>query len=175
MKSLYKIDPAHSSIRFSVRHLMISNVRGGFTGVSGEVAFDPENLNQSTIDAEVDVATVSTGDANRDGHLKTAEFFDVEQFPKMSFKSTAIEKADDGYKVSGDLSLHGVTKPVTLTVEDVSEENKDPWGNLRIGTSAKGKLNRKDFGLNWNAALETGGVMVGDEVKIEFDLQLVKS
>ncbi len=175
MKATYTIDPAHSGVQFSVRHLMISTVRGTFSGVKGTVIHDPEDPSAAALDAEIDVNTVSTGDEKRDAHLKAPDFFDIAEFPVITYKSTQVTKGPgSSYTVVGDLTLHGVTKPVTLDVEEVSEEAKDPWGNTRIGATAKGKLKRSDFGLVWNAILETGGVMVSDEVKLEFDLQLVK-
>jgi polyisoprenoid-binding protein YceI len=174
MKNTYQIDPGHSSVQFSVRHLMLSNVKGTFTGVTGTAVYDPDNPEQTSIEATIDINTVNTHDEKRDGHLKTADFFDVAQYPLMTFKSTSVSSSGDGYHVTGDLSLHGVTKEVTLAVEEVTEETKDPWGQIRIGANAKGKIKRSDFGLVWNAALETGGVMIGDDVKIEFELEFVK-
>jgi polyisoprenoid-binding protein YceI len=176
MAETYTIDPAHSSIQFSIRHMMVSNVRGAFTGVKGAIVHDAANPANSSIDAEIDVNTINTNDVNRDAHLKTAEFFDVEKYPTMKFVSKKVEKTGDNeYKATGDLTIHGVTKQVVLTVDEVSPEGKDPWGNTRIGASAKGKINRKDFGLTWTAALETGGVLVGDEVKLEFDIEAIKA
>lgn len=174
MKANYRIDPAHSSVQFSVRHLMISNVRGTFTGVKGTVAYDSNNPSATTVEAEIDSSTINTLEEKRDAHLKTAEFLDVEKFPAIKFHSTGVEKHGDGFKVTGDLTLHGVTKPVVLTVEEVAPETKDPWGYTRVGASAKTKINRSDFGLTWNAALETGGFMIGDELKLDFELELVK-
>ena len=176
MKTTYEIDPIHSNIHFSIRHLMISNVRGAFTGVKGTVVYDPDDPGGSNIRAEIDVNSIDTRDENRDKHLKTADFFDVEKYPTMTFASTKVERTGENeYKVTGDLTLHGVTKPVALNVEEVSPETKDPWGNYRMGASAKGKVNRKDFGLAFNAPLETGGVMLGDDVKLEFDLEVVRA
>jgi polyisoprenoid-binding protein YceI len=171
----YAIDPTHSSVHFSVRHLMVSNVRGEFTKVSGTIQFDPQNPAASTVQASIDATSINTRDDQRDGHLKSADFLDVEKFPTIAFKSTKIEARGDGGKITGDLTIHGVTRPITLTVEGPSQEIKDPWGNQRIGASATAKLSRKDFGLTWNAALETGGVMVGDEVKITLDLEAVRA
>ena len=175
MTNNYDVDPAHSSLQFSVRHLMMSNVRGTFNGVRGTVSYDPANPAQSAIEATIDMGSVNTHDEKRDGHLKSAEFFNVAEFPQMTFRSTKVEKDDNEFLVTGDLTLHGVTRPVTLTVEDVSPEGKDPFGLTRIGAAVKGKLKRSDFGLTWNAILETGGVAVGDEVKIDFELELIKA
>lgn len=155
--------------------MMISNVRGSFRDVKGTVSFDPENVAASGIQAEIDVSTIHTGDDTRDAHLKSPDFLDVARYSTMNFVSTQVEKiGDQEYRVTGNLTLHGVTKPVVLTVEDVADEAKDPWGNVRIAATAKGKISRKEFGLNWNAALETGGVLVGDDVKIELDIQAIK-
>jgi len=176
MKSTYQIDAAHSGVHFSVRHLMISTVRGSFSGLKGTVVHDSDDPSSTTIEAEVDVDSITTNDEKRDGHLKSPDFFDIATYPVMTYKSTGVAKGDSHiYDIDGELTLHGVTKPVTLHVEEVSEETKDPWGNTRIGVAAKGKLKRSDFGLVWNAPLETGGVMLGDEVKIEFDIQMVKA
>ena len=174
MRSTYTIDPAHSNLQFSVRHMMIANVKGAFSGVKGTVLYDPDAPETGTVEAEVDASTINTLDPNRDTHLKTPEFLDTAQFPTITFKSTRIERSGDGLKIDGELTLHGVTKPVTLAVEEVSPEGKDPWGNTRIGASAKAKIKRSDFGLTWNAALETGGFLVGDELKLDFEVQLVK-
>jgi polyisoprenoid-binding protein YceI len=171
----YTIDPAHSVADFKVRHMMITNVRGEFSGVSGTVVVDHENPANSKIDAKIDVNTIQTRDAQRDTHLKSADFFDVEKFPTITFISKKVSKngADD-YAVTGDLTIHGVTKEVVLDVEEVTPEVKDPWGNVKAGAAAKTKINRKDFGLVWNATLETGGVLVGEDVQIHLDLQLLK-
>lgn len=173
--STWNIDPAHSAAEFKVKHMMISNVKGKFSGISGVLNRNDADHTRSSLDVSIDVGTVSTQDAQRDGHLKSADFFDVEKFPKMTFKSTHIEKKGDGFAVTGDLTIHGVTKPVILNVEEVSEPTKDPWGNTRIGLEATGKVNRKDFGLTYNAALEAGGVLVGEEVSITLDVQFVKA
>jgi polyisoprenoid-binding protein YceI len=173
--STYQIDPTHSHLQFAVRHLMVSNVRGTFSGVKGTANYDPANPNATTVEAVIDVNTVNTNDEKRDGHLKTADFFDAARYPEMTFKSThVVKEGDSEFKVTGDLTLHGVTKPVVLAVEDVSPEGKDPWGGTRIGASAKTKIKRSDFGLNWNAAIETGGFVIGDDVKLEFELEFVK-
>jgi polyisoprenoid-binding protein YceI len=176
MANTYQIDAAHSSVQFSVRHLMVSNVRGSFSGVSGTVIYDPAAPGETTIDATIDLNTVNTNDEKRDGHLKSPDFFDVAKYPVMSFKSKHVATHPSGdHHVTGDLTLHGVTKEITLVVEEVSNEAKDPWGNTKLGASVKGKIKRSDFGLTWNAPVETGGVLVGDDVKIEFDLQFLKA
>lgn len=172
----WSIDPAHSAAEFKVKHLMISNVRGKFTGLTGTLKLNEGDVSKSSIEASIPVATVSTGDEQRDGHLKSGDFFDAEKFPTMAFKSTKIVPDGEGeLKVTGDLTLHGATKPVTFSVEGPSQPSKDPWGNTRIGLSATAKINRKDFGLSWNAALETGGVMVGEEVTISLDVEFIKA
>lgn len=171
----YQIDPAHTSVHFSVRHMMVSNVRGEFGKVSGTVRFDPDNPANSTVEATIDASSIATRDEQRDGHLKSADFLDVEKFPTITFQSTKIELHSGGAKLTGNLTIHGVTHEITLDVEGLTPELKDPWGKLRIGASATGKLSRKDFGLNWNAALETGGVLVGDEVKITIDVEVVRA
>ena len=170
----YTIDGVHSVADFKVRHLMVTNVRGEFSGVSGSVQFDDANPANSKVDARIDVNTIRTRDDQRDAHLKSPDFFDVEKYPEMTFVSSKVEKNGEGYKVAGDLTIHGVTKPAVLTVEEFTGETKDPWGNTKAGVSAKTKVNRKDFGLTWNVALEAGGLMVGDDVQITLDLQLLK-
>lgn len=170
----YAIDPAHSAVHFSVRHMMLSNVRGEFTKLSGTIQFDPDNPASSSIEATIDATTINTRDAQRDTHLKSADFLDIEKFPTLTFKSKQIQLHADGAKVTGDLSIHGVTREITLDVEGPTSEIKDPWGKQRVGASATAKLSRKEFGLVWNAALETGGVMVGDEVKITIDVEAVR-
>lgn len=176
MTNTYQIDPAHSRAHFSVRHMMITNVRGAFSGVSGTVTYDSENLAASSLDISIDVSSIDTHEPQRDAHLKSADFFDVEKFPTIRFQSKKIESTGEGeLKITGDLTIHGVSKPVVLSVEGPTPEGKDPWGNLRIGASAATKIKRSDFGLTWNSALETGGVLVGDDVKIELEVSLIKS
>lgn len=170
----YEIDPVHSSVHFSVRHMMVSNVRGEFTRVSGVIAYDTQNPAASTVEATIDVDSINTRDAQRDTHLKSPDFLDFEKFPTITFKSTKIEPAEGGGKLTGDLTIHGVTRSITLDVEGPAPEVKDPWGKQRIGASATARLSRKDFGLTWNAALETGGMLVGDEVKITIDIEAVR-
>jgi polyisoprenoid-binding protein YceI len=173
-QQIYEIDPAHSSAHFSVRHMMVSNVRGQFTKVSGTIKFDSANPANSSVEATIDAASIDTHDQQRDTHLKSDDFFDVGKFPTLTFRSKRIEVHIDGGKVTGDLTMHGVTEEITLDVEGPTPENKDPWGKYRIGLSATTKLSRKDFGLTWNSALETGGVLVGDEVKITIDVEAVR-
>ena len=175
MKTTYTIDPAHSSAHFSIRHLMISNVRGSFSKVTGTVVHDSDNPSDSSIQAEIDADTLNTGDAQRDTHVKSPDFLHVEQHPKFMFQSTKVEKqGDDEFKVTGNLTVHGVTKPVVLNVEGPTAETKDPYGNTRVGASATTKIKRSDFGLVWNAPLEAGGLLIGDDLKIELELSMVK-
>jgi len=172
----WKLDPAHSSAEFKVKHMMISNVKGNFSGLTGVLTEHTTDSSLSSVEANVDISSVSTGDAQRDTHLKSADFFHLEKHPRMTFKSTKVERKGEGeYRVTGDLTIHGVTKPVTFAVEGPSAPNKDPWGNTRIGLSARTKINRKDFGLTWNAALETGGILVGEDVQILLDVQFIKA
>jgi polyisoprenoid-binding protein YceI len=175
MKTTYQIDPAHSSAQFSIRHMMITNVRGGFSSVTGTVVYDAEKPGDSTVDAVIDVNTIATLDPQRDAHLKSADFLDAEKFPTITFKSTKVEADGEEATVTGDLTIHGATKQVVLKVEGPTQEGKDPWGNLRIGASATTKIKRSDFGLHWNAVLETGGIMVGDDLKIELEVQMIKA
>jgi polyisoprenoid-binding protein YceI len=175
LKTTWKIDPAHSSAHFVIRHMMITNVRGGFSGLQGTVVYDPADLGSSSVDVTIDKNSLSTGDATRDTHVKSADFLDVEKYPTITFKSKKITKDGDGLKVTGDLTIHGVTKDVALNVEGPTEEQKDPYGNIRVGASATTKIKRSDFGLTWNAALETGGIMLGDDLKLELDVSLIKA
>jgi polyisoprenoid-binding protein YceI len=156
--------------------MMISNVKGQFTKVSGVLALDERDVAKSRVEASIEAASINTREADRDTHLKSADFFDVEKFPTLSFKSAKISRAAEGeLAVTGDLSIHGVTRTVVFMVEGPTPPAKDPWGNIRLGLSATTKINRKDFGLTWNAALETGGILVGDEVTITLDVQFVKA
>jgi polyisoprenoid-binding protein YceI len=171
----YDIDSAHSVASFTVRHLMVSNVRGEFGKTTGTVVYDEKDPTKSTVEATIDVSTLSTRDPKRDGHLKSPDFFDAEKFPTITFKSTKVEKAGQGkLKVLGNLTMHGVTKPVTLEVEGPSGEVKDPWGNTKVGASATTKINRNDFGVKWNAPVPTGGVVVGEEVIVNLEVELLK-
>ena len=173
--STWNIDPDHTSIGFKVRHLMVSNVKGTFGKVQGVVNIDDRDITRSSVSVTVDTASIDTGVAKRDADLRSANFLEVAKFPTMTFVSTKVAKSGaDGLKVTGNLTLHGVTRPVVLDVEGPSRESKDPWGNLRRGASASTKINRKDFGLTWNKALETGGVVVGDEVDISIEVEMIK-
>jgi polyisoprenoid-binding protein YceI len=171
----WSIDPAHSVAEFKVRHMMISNVKGHFSGITGSLRLNEVDVTKSAVEASIEAASLSTRDPQRDAHLKSADFLDVEKFPTLSFRSTRATRNEDGeLKVTGDLTIHGVTRSVVFAVESFSEPAKDPWGNVRVGLSATTKINRKDFGLTWNAALETGGVLVGDDVTINLDVQFIK-
>ena len=172
----WKLDPAHSSAEFKVKHMMISNVKGSFSGLTGTLSENTADPTRSSITASIDINSLSTGDPQRDAHLKSADFFDAETYPTMTFKSTQVKRKGEGeYEVTGDLTIHGVSKPVTFAVEGPSTPGKDPWGNTRIGLSATTKINRKDFGLTWNAALETGGILVGEDVQITLDVQFIQA
>jgi polyisoprenoid-binding protein YceI len=174
--STWKLDPVHSVAEFKVKHMMISNVKGQFTGVTGALTLDEADVTNSRIDAVIDAATINTREPDRDKHLKSVDFFDVEKFPTLNFRSTRVTRSGDGeLKVEGELAIHGVARNVVFDVEGPTAPGKDPWGNTRIGLSATTKINRKDFGLTWNAALETGGILVGDEVTITLDVQFVKA
>jgi len=173
--STWKIDPSHSAAEFKVRHMMISFVKGKFSGLSGVLKLDENDYTHSVVEVSIPAASVSTVDEKLDAHLKEADFFDVQNFPTLTFKSTSIRSLGDrDYEVTGDLTIRGVTKSVILSVRDLSQPSKDPWGNQRIGLSASATINRKEFGLVWNAPLEFGGVLVGDEVAITLDVQFIK-
>ncbi|WML40103.1 YceI family protein [Neobacillus sp. OS1-2] len=174
-KTKWALDPAHSSVDFSVRHMMIANVKGTFNTFNATIEADPADLTTANIEFSVETASVDTRSKDRDGHLVSADFFDVENHPNMTFKATNIEKTDEGeYNVTGDLTLRGVTKQETFAVI-FEGQGKDPWGNEKAGFSAQGTINRSDYGLVWNAALETGGVLVGDKVKINLQIQAAKA
>ncbi len=167
----WTIDPVHTAVEFAVKHMMFATARGRFTEVSGTFTLDNEAIENSTVNVEIDAQSVTTNDEKRDGHLRSADFFDVENFPTLTFQSTKVERASsNNYKVTGDLTIRGVTRPAVLDVE-VHGEGVNPWGQKVLGAAATTKVNRKDFGLNWNAALESGGVLVSDEVKIAIDLE----
>jgi polyisoprenoid-binding protein YceI len=172
----WNIDPAHSAAEFKVKHMMISNVKGQFAKVTGTLTLDESDLNRSRVEALIEAASLETRDAQRDAHLKSADFFHVEKFPSLSFKSTGISLVKDGeLAIEGDLTIRGVTRKVVFSSEGPTPPAKDPWGNTRVGVSATTKIGRKDFGLTWNAALESGGLLVGDEVTITLDVQFIKA
>lgn len=174
--SIWNIDPVHSVVEFKVKHMMISNVKGQFSKITGVLSLNEANPESSTVEATIDVDSIDTRDAQRDAHLKSADFLDAEQFPTITFKSTSVKRTGpEAGKVEGDLTIHGVTRRVVLDVEGPTAPGKDPWGNTRVGVTATTKISRKDFGLTWNAALETGGVLVGDEVTVNLDVQFVKA
>jgi polyisoprenoid-binding protein YceI len=173
--STWSLDPAHSHASFSIRHLVISNVRGEFGKMSGTVTLDEKDITKSKVEATIDATTIDTREPKRDEHLKSPDFFDVAKYPTITFKSTKVEKAGkDGLKVTGDLTMRGVTKPVVLKVAGPTAEIKDPWGNPRRGASVTTKLDRRDYGVAWSKVLEGGGAVVGDEVAIEIEAELVK-
>jgi polyisoprenoid-binding protein YceI len=174
--STWNIDPVHSVAEFKVKHMMISNVKGQFTGVKGALSLEEGDITKSNFEATIDTASINTRDAQRDAHLKSADFFDAEKFPFLSFRSTRITRSgEEELSVAGDLTIHGVTRKVVFTVEGPTPPARDPWGNTRLGLSATTKINRKDFGLTWNSTLETGGILVGDDVTITLDVQFVKA
>lgn len=172
--SVWTIDPAHSNVEFAVKHMMFTTVKGRFAGVDGQIELNENDLADSFVNVTIDATTVDTRDEKRNAHLRSADFFDVETHPTLTFTSTKVEsRGDDDFKVTGDLTMHGVTKPVVLDVEQTGR-GKNPWGQEVIGFEAKTKINRKDFGLNWNAALESGGVLVSDDVKISIDIEATR-
>jgi polyisoprenoid-binding protein YceI len=174
--STWNIDPVHSTAQFKVKHMMISNVKGEFTKITGKLELDESDITKSQVEAFIDAATINTREPDRDTHLKSADFLDVAKFPNLSFKSTQISKNGEGeLSVAGDLTMHGVTRKVVFEVEGPSAATKDPWGNTRIGLAATTRVNRKDFGLNWNAVLEAGGILVGEEVAISLDVEFIKA
>lgn len=175
VSSTWNIDPAHSAAEFKVRHMMISNVRGKFSGLSGVLKLDESDYTHSAVEVSIPAASIRTVDDKLDAHLKAADFFDVEKFPTLTFRSTSIRSTGGGgYEVTGDLTIRGVTKSVTMSVSDVSAPSKDPWGNQRIGLSGTAKIDRRDYGLVWNTPLEFGGMLVGDDVAITLDVQFIK-
>jgi len=171
----WEFDADHTGVHFKVRHLMVSHVRGGFEKVSGKVTYDGSDVTKSTADIAIEVASINTGVAKRDEHLRSPDFLDAAKYPTITFKSKRVEKAGDGkLKMTGDLTIRGVTKEAVLDIEGPTPPVKDPWGNTRVGGTATTKINRKDFGLTWNAALETGGVVVGDDVDISIDMEIFR-
>ncbi len=170
----YEIDSAHSGASFSVKHMMVTNVSGRFSNLHGKVDLDEKNLGKSSIEATIDIATINTNEPKRDGHLKSPDFFDVAKYPTMTFKSSKVYKADGKLLVDGTLSLHGVSKPVTLTLEELSGEVTSAPGRIVRGAVAKTKISRKEFGLVWNKTIETGGVVVGDEITITIEIEATR-
>jgi len=174
--STWNVDPVHAMAEFKVKHMMIANVKGHFPKVTGVLKLDESDLTKSSVEAEIDAASIETRDADRNAHLKSADFLDVEKYPTLTFRSERVSKTGDGeISVEGDLTIHGVTRKVTFEVEGPTPPAKDPWGNMRLAISANAKINRKDFGLTWNAALETGGVLVGDQVTINLEAEFIKA
>jgi len=172
----WNIDPAHSVAEFKVKHMMISNVKGQFAKVTGSLTLDESDLTKSKVVASIEASSIETRDAQRDTHLKSADFLHVEKFPTLSFNSTRLSLIRDGeLAVEGDLTIRGVTRKVVFNVEGPTPPTKDPWGNTRVGISATTKINRKDYGLTWNAALETGGILIGDEVTITLEVEFIKA
>ena len=169
----WNIDASHTNATFSVRHLMISNVRGDFQKVSGSVTYDPAKPEAASVKAQIEVGSISTRDAQRDTHLRSADFFDAERFPFITFASTSVRRAGKALEVVGDLTIRGTTREVVLAIEGPTPEQVDPWGNTRVGVSASTKIKRSDFGMTWNTLLEAGGVVVGDEITIHLDVELV--
>lgn len=173
--STWKIDPQHSSAQFSVRHLAISTVRGAFSKVTGTVILDENDVTKSAVDVTIDVSTVDTREPNRDNDLRSDKFFDVAHYPSMTFKSRKVEQVAPGkLKVIGDLTIRGTTKEVVLDVDGPTAPVKDPWGNQRAAVNATTKINRQDFGVKWNATMDNGGVVVGDDVPITIDVEMIK-
>jgi polyisoprenoid-binding protein YceI len=174
--STWNIDPEHSNVGFKIKHLMVSNVKGSFEKFNGIVELNEKEITKSKVEVSIETTSINTNVQKRDAHLRSADFFDVAKYPAMTFKSKKVAKAGkDKLKVTGDLTLHGVTREVVLNVDGPTKESKDPYGNIRKGASATTMINRKDFGLTWNAALETGGVVVGDEVNILIEIEMVKA
>jgi polyisoprenoid-binding protein YceI len=173
-KVKWTVDATHSSIDFSIRHMMIAKVKGSFHTFEADIEADPADLTTANILVKVDLSSIDTRNKDRDAHLRSADFFDIETHPTMTFQSTKITKTDDGeYDVTGDLTIHGVTKSETLSVS-FEGGGKDPWGNDKVGFSGHGSIKRSDFGLTYNAALETGGVLIADEVKISIEIEAAK-
>ncbi len=171
----WQLDPAHSSVGFRVRHLMVSHVRGEFQQVSARLRFDPKRLPESQLSAAIEVASIHTGQVQRDAHLASADFFDAAQHPQITFESHGFAPVQGGYDVTGALTLRGVTRELTLALRELSEERRDPWGQLRFGATVSAQISRTDFGMTWNSALEAGGVMVGDQVSIQIEVSLTRA
>lgn len=171
----WNIDPAHSVAEFKVRHMMVSNVKGHFSGISGSVTLDESDITKSSVAATIQAASVDTREPQRDTHLKSEDFLHAEKFPTLTFQSTSIARKGDGLEVRGDLTIRGVTRSVVFDVDGPTAPTKDPWGNFRVGLSATTKINRKDYGLIWNGVLEAGGVLVGDDVTVTLEVELLKA
>jgi polyisoprenoid-binding protein YceI len=172
--STWQIDPAHSAAQFAVKHLAISTVRGAFTSVKGTVQFDDKDISKSSVDVAIDVNSVDTRQPDRDKDLRSDHFFDAEHFPTITFKSKRVEQVSPGkLKITGDLTIHGITKEVVLDVDGPTAPVKDPWGNQRMAISATTKINRQDFGVKWNATMDNGGVVVADDVSITIDAEMI--
>ena len=170
----WKLDSAHSGVTFTVKHMMFAKVRGSFQKLAGELQFDAAAPQKASVQATIEAGSITTQEGQRDAHLKGPDFFDVEKYPTIAFRSKRVSGQGDKLQVVGDLTLHGVTKEVTLEAEVVSKELTDPWGQTRIAASATARINRREFGLVWNAALEAGGVLVGDDVQIVLDAAFIK-
>lgn len=171
----WNIDQSHSSINFSLKHMMIAKVHGAFEKFSGNMHFKPQNPELLKVEAKIETSSINTRESQRDTHLKSPEFFDVEKYPQICFSSTEVQEVSKGhFRIQGELTIHGITKIIPLEVEGLSKELKDPWGNSRMGLTATTKIKRKDFGLTWNTALEAGGVLVGDDVSITLEVQFVR-
>lgn len=173
--TLWEIDGAHSNASFSIRHMMISNVRGEFTEMSGKVFLDEQDVTRSKLEGTIEVASINTREPDRDNHLKSGDFFDVEEFPRIKFQSKKIDRGTGGQlMIIGDLTIRDVTKEISLAVEEITPQRKDPWGMMRFGASARTQINREDFGLTWNKAIEGGGVLVGEQAKLLIEAEFVK-
>lgn len=172
----WQIDPTHAAAGFRVRHLMVAHVRGLLGPVSGSAVIDEADVTRSHVEASIDVTGIDTREAKRDEHLRSADFFDVERYPTVTFRSTEVRRGKgDSLRLTGDLTIRGITKPITLEVDELPPPVKDPWGNVKRGLTARGKLNRKDYGLTWNVALEAGGMLVGENVDIEIEVELAQT
>jgi polyisoprenoid-binding protein YceI len=173
IRTTWKLDPAHSLVEFSAKHMMITTVKGRITDVEGVIYTDEKDPKKSSVEATLNAASIDTRTDQRDQHLRSADFLNVEKYPTIKFRSTRIEGDRDHFKLTGDVTIRDVTRPITLDVE-FEGRTKDPWGGERVGFSAKGKIDRRDFGLTWNQTLEAGGVLVGNEIKIDLEIQAVK-
>ncbi|MFL5509985.1 MAG: YceI family protein [Gemmatimonadaceae bacterium] len=172
-KTTWKLDPSHTLVEFSAKHLMITTVKGRFTDVEGLIHADEKDATKSSVEATLKAASIDTRTDQRDNHLRSGDFLDVEKFPEITFRSTRIEGSRKEFKLTGDLTIRGVTKPVTLDVT-FEGQTKDPWGGERVGFSASGKIDRRDFGLTWNVVLEAGGLTVGNDIKINIEVEAVR-